>query len=155
MLSSLFFVGGVPCTQLCSTVGATDNMKSIIGHRAEQKYTKTDLYAWGQVQVLADMETCGLGVDMRVCRKAQNLLHRKLQELEAQGEKLAGMKFSLSAPAEVAHVFYRHLKLPVPPGCKGKHHPSTDKQALEFLRYIVSVLNYLLTLKRPRVLVRM
>jgi len=81
------------------------------------------------------METCGLGVDMRICRKAQSLLHRKLRELEAQGEKLAGMKFSLSAPAEVAHVLYRHLNLPVPPGCKGKHHPSTDKQALDFLRY--------------------
>ncbi|XP_073390265.1 helicase and polymerase-containing protein TEBICHI isoform X3 [Physcomitrium patens] len=86
------------------------------------------------VRVLADMETWSLGLDMRVCRKAQSHLHCKLRELEAQGEKLAGMSFSLSAPAEVAHVLYRHLKLPVPPGCKGKHHPSTDKQALEFLR---------------------
>src|SRR5579875_1773845 len=93
------------------------------------------------------METCGLGVDMRVCRKAQNLLHRKLRELEARGEKLAGMSFSLSAPAEVAHVLYRHLKLPVPPGCKGKHHPSTDKQALDFLRYNCLCFGLILTPK--------
>ncbi|KAG0620039.1 hypothetical protein M758_4G184200 [Ceratodon purpureus] len=86
------------------------------------------------VKVLADMETSGLAVDMRVCRKAQSLLHRKLRELEVLAERLAGMSFSLSAPAEVAHVLYRHLKLPVPPGSKGKHHPSTDKQALDFLR---------------------
>lgn len=80
------------------------------------------------------METWGLGVDMTACRKAQSLLHSKLRALEVRAEQLAGTNFSLTVPAEVAHILYRHLKLPVPPGCKGKQHPSTDKHALDALR---------------------
>lgn len=86
------------------------------------------------MKVLTDMETWGLGVDMNACRKAQSLLHSKLRALEVRAEQLAGTNFSLTVPAEVAHILYRHLKLPVPPGCKGKQHPSTDKHALDALR---------------------
>ncbi len=87
------------------------------------------------MKVLADMETWGVGVDMEACRKAQQLLNCKLRALEAKAQQLAGMPFSLSIPGEVAHVLYQHLQLPVPAGCKGKQHPSTDKHALDLLRY--------------------
>ncbi|CAK9217649.1 unnamed protein product [Sphagnum jensenii] len=86
------------------------------------------------VKVLADMETWGVGVDMEACRKAQQLLNCKLRALEVKAQQLAGMPFSLSIPGEVAHVLYQHLQLPVPAGCKGKQHPSTDKHALDLLR---------------------
>ncbi|KAH9571445.1 hypothetical protein CY35_02G094300 [Sphagnum magellanicum] len=86
------------------------------------------------VKVLADMETWGVGVDMEACRKAQQLLNCKLHALEVKAQQLAGMPFSLSIPGEVAHVLYQHLQLPVPAGCKGKQHPSTDKHALDLLR---------------------
>lgn len=86
------------------------------------------------MKVLAEMEMWGLGVDMEACRDVQSLLHQKLRALEMKAQELAGMTFSLSVPAEVANVLYRHLKLPVPPGCKGKQHPSTDKHALDALR---------------------
>ncbi len=85
--------------------------------------------------MLADMETWGVGVDMEACRKAQQLLNCKLHALEVKAQQLAGMPFSLSIPGEVAHVLYQHLQLPVPAGCKGKQHPSTDKHALDLLRY--------------------
>lgn len=87
------------------------------------------------MKVLADMETWGVGVDMEACRKAQQLLNCKLGALEVKAQQLAGMPFSLSIPGEVAHVLYQHLQLPVPAGCKGKQHPSTDKHALDLLRY--------------------
>ncbi|XP_024542477.1 helicase and polymerase-containing protein TEBICHI-like isoform X1 [Selaginella moellendorffii] len=87
------------------------------------------------VRVLSDMEKCPIGVNMKSCFTARHLLETKLKELESKAQIMAGMNFSLSLPADVADLLYRHLKLPVPPGCaKGKQHPSTDKQALDQLR---------------------
>ncbi|KAL3819028.1 hypothetical protein ACJIZ3_004933 [Penstemon smallii] len=85
--------------------------------------------------VLADMETCGIGVDMEGCLKARHTLSRKLKCLEKEAYKLAGKTFSLSMPADIANVLYEHLKLPMPEGYKGKQHPSTDKHCLDMLRH--------------------
>lgn len=85
--------------------------------------------------VLVRMESCGIHIDMNDCRQMRELLVKKIEALDTTAHALAGINFSLSAPAEVADILYKHLKLPVPPGCnKGKLHPSTDKQALDYLR---------------------
>ncbi|KAF8407042.1 hypothetical protein HHK36_006167 [Tetracentron sinense] len=87
------------------------------------------------VNVIADMELWGIGVDMERCLLARHTLGKKLRELEKEAYKLAGMSFSLYTAADIAHVLYRHLKLPIPEGCnKGKQHPSTDKHSLDLLR---------------------
>lgn len=87
------------------------------------------------VNVLADMELCGIGVDMEGCLQARQILGRKLKILEKEAYKLAGMTFSLYTAAEIANVLYGHLQLPVPEGRKqGKKHPSTDKHCLDLLR---------------------
>lgn len=83
------------------------------------------------------MEKWGIGVNMEECWKARCVLEQKLKELEEKAHTLSGVRFSLSTPADVAKVLYSHLKLPVPEGCnKGKQHPSTDKHALDLLRYL-------------------
>ncbi|KAM3282203.1 helicase and polymerase-containing protein TEBICHI isoform X2 [Capsicum chacoense] len=87
------------------------------------------------VNILADMELCGVGVDMEGCLKARQILGRKLKILEKEAYKLVGMTFSLHTAAEIANVLYGHLQLPIPEGCKkGKQHPSTDKHCLDLLR---------------------
>lgn len=87
------------------------------------------------VKVLADMELWGVGIDMESCLRARHDLMRKLKELENDAHSLAGMPFSLYSTADIAHVLYTRLKLPIPNGCKsGKLHPSTNKQSLALLR---------------------
>ncbi|XP_022856955.1 helicase and polymerase-containing protein TEBICHI-like isoform X2 [Olea europaea var. sylvestris] len=86
------------------------------------------------VNVLADMEICGIGVDMERCLRARHILRTKLKYLEKEAYQLAGMKFSLSMSADIANILYGHLKLPKPEGYEGKLHPSTDKHCLDMLR---------------------
>ncbi|EEF45923.1 DNA polymerase theta, putative [Ricinus communis] len=87
------------------------------------------------VNVLADMELWGIGVDMEACLRARNVLGKKLRHLEKKAYELAGMTFSLYTAADIANVLYGRLKLPIPEGHgKGKLHPSTDKHCLDLLR---------------------
>ncbi|KAJ7544985.1 hypothetical protein O6H91_09G101700 [Diphasiastrum complanatum] len=87
------------------------------------------------VKVLACMETWGLGVDMETCWQYKKLIGKKTKSLEEKAHQFVGKTFSLYMPADISNVLYKHLNLPMPPGCiKGKQHPSTDKQALEYLR---------------------
>nr|CAD1822289.1 unnamed protein product [Ananas comosus var. bracteatus] len=87
------------------------------------------------VNVLADMELWGIGVDMEACLHARNIVIKKLKELEKEAHTLAGTPFSLHTTADVANVLYKQLKLPIPQGCEqGKLHPSTDKHSLDLLR---------------------
>ncbi|XP_028802319.1 helicase and polymerase-containing protein TEBICHI isoform X3 [Neltuma alba] len=88
------------------------------------------------VNVLADMECWGIGVDLERCIQARKLLARRLRYLEKEAYRLAGRTFSLHMPADIANVLYEHLKLPVPSGSnKGKQHLSTDKHCLDALRH--------------------
>ena len=87
------------------------------------------------MNVLADMELWGIGVDMEGCLQARNVLGKKLRHLERKAYELAGMTFSLYTAADIANVLYGKLKLPVPEGHEGKQHPSTDKHCLDLLRY--------------------
>ncbi|KAL4193941.1 hypothetical protein AMTRI_Chr05g66280 [Amborella trichopoda] len=87
------------------------------------------------VKVLADIEFWGIGVDMELCLRARHILGKKLKELEEEAYSHAGIAFSLYGAVDIAHVLYKHLKLPIPESCnKGKHHPSTNKRSLELLR---------------------
>ncbi|XP_018451900.2 helicase and polymerase-containing protein TEBICHI isoform X2 [Raphanus sativus] len=87
------------------------------------------------VNVLADMELWGIGVDIEGCLRARNVLRDKLRSLEKKAFELAGMTFSLHSPADISNVLFRQLKLPIPENHnKGKLHPSTDKHCLDLLR---------------------
>ncbi|RRT75755.1 hypothetical protein B296_00030914 [Ensete ventricosum] len=61
------------------------------------------------VEVLADMEHWGMGVDMEACLRERHVLMRKLKELEKEAYRLAGMAFSLYTAADIANVLYTHL----------------------------------------------
>ncbi|KAL2974875.1 hypothetical protein AAZX31_14G127200 [Glycine max] len=88
------------------------------------------------VNVVADMELWGIGVDLERCIQARKLLIKRLKHLEKEAYKLAGTTFSLNMPADIARVLYEHLKLPIPDvRNKGKQHPSTSKHCLDALRH--------------------
>ncbi|KAF1858617.1 hypothetical protein Lal_00044650 [Lupinus albus] len=88
------------------------------------------------LNVLADMELWGIGVDLERCIQARKLLVKRLRYLENEAYKLAGITFSLSTPADIAKVLFEHLKLPIPDGRNnGKQHPSTNKHCLDALRH--------------------
>lgn len=96
-----------------------------------------------QVNILADMEVWGIGVDMEGCLQARQVLGRKLRYLEKEAYRLAGMTFSLYSAPDIANVLYGRLKLPIPEGSnKAKQHPSTDKHCLDLLRYGETCLCY-------------
>ncbi|KAI7750050.1 hypothetical protein M8C21_005019, partial [Ambrosia artemisiifolia] len=86
------------------------------------------------VNVLADMELSGIGVDMDGCIQSRHVVAKKLRYLENEAYRLAGTRFSLYTSADIADVLYTRLKLPIPDGYEGKQHPSTDKHCLEMLR---------------------
>ncbi|KAL1315068.1 hypothetical protein HN51_041855 [Arachis hypogaea] len=89
------------------------------------------------VNVLADMELWGIGVDLERCIQARKLLVKRLKYLEKEAYKLAGITFSLNMPADIAKVLFEHLMLPIPDGRnKGKKHASTGKQCLDALRHV-------------------
>ncbi|CAM8919656.1 unnamed protein product [Rhodiola kirilowii] len=88
------------------------------------------------VNILADMELWGIGVDMEGCLQARHLLGEKLRLLEKEAYRLAGTSFSLYMASDVANILYNQLKLPLPEGKhQGKQHPSTDKHCLDLLRH--------------------
>ncbi|CAM8913302.1 unnamed protein product [Rhodiola kirilowii] len=88
------------------------------------------------VNILADMELWGIGVDMEGCLQARHLLGKKLRLLEKEAYRLAGTSFSLYMASDVANILYNQLKLPLPEGKhQGKQHPSTDKHCLDLLRH--------------------
>ncbi|KAF5748241.1 DNA polymerase theta-like isoform X1 [Tripterygium wilfordii] len=113
---------------LCSVL-----WKLLISEELVQALMSTEILL---VNVLADMELWGIGVDMEGCLQARSLLRKKIACLEAEAYKLSGRRFSLYNSADIANVLYEHLKLPVPDGHdKGKQHPSTDKHCLDILRH--------------------
>jgi DNA polymerase I len=82
--------------------------------------------------VLADMETEGVAIDVPYLKKMQDELGRQLATLESQIEELAGQKFNVNAPQQLAKVLFEDLRLPV--GKRTKTGYSTDADTLESLR---------------------
>ncbi|CAJ1972305.1 unnamed protein product [Sphenostylis stenocarpa] len=110
---------------LCTTDECTVSAESYqIRERNQEK----------KVNVLAEMEIWGIGVDLERCIQARKLLVKRLRHLEKEAYKLAGRTFSLNMPADIAKVLYEHLKLPIPSvRNKGKQHLSTSKHCLDAL----------------------
>ena len=82
--------------------------------------------------VLADMETEGVAIDVPYLKQMQDELGRQLATIESRVEELAGQKFNLNAPQQLAKVLFEDLRLPV--GKRTKTGYSTDADTLEALR---------------------
>ena len=82
--------------------------------------------------VLADMESEGVAIDVAYLKDMQDELGSQLAAIEAEVEQVAGQKFNLGAPQQLAKVLFEDLRLPV--GKRTKTGYSTDADTLEGLR---------------------
>jgi len=82
--------------------------------------------------VLADMETEGVAIDVPYLKQMQEELGSQLAAIETEVEEVAGQKFNLNAPQQLAKVLFEDLRLPV--GKRTKTGYSTDADTLEALR---------------------
>jgi DNA polymerase-1 len=82
--------------------------------------------------VLADMESEGVAIDVPYLKQMQEELGGQLAAIEAEVEQVAGEKFNLNAPQQLAKVLFEDLRLPV--GKRTKTGYSTDADTLEALR---------------------
>jgi len=82
--------------------------------------------------VLADMESEGVAIDVPYLKQMQDELGSQLAAIESEVEQVAGQKFNLNAPQQLAKVLFEDLRLPV--GKRTKTGYSTDADTLEALR---------------------
>ena len=82
--------------------------------------------------VLADMESEGVAIDVPYLKEMQVELGAQLAAIESEVEQVAGQKFNLGAPQQLAKVLFEDLRLPV--GKRTKTGYSTDADTLEALR---------------------
>jgi DNA polymerase I len=82
--------------------------------------------------VLADMESEGVAIDVAYLKDMQEELGGQLAAIESEVEEVAGQKFNLGAPQQLAKVLFEDLRLPV--GKRTKTGYSTDADTLEALR---------------------
>jgi DNA polymerase I len=82
--------------------------------------------------VLADMESEGVAIDVPYLKDMQDELGGQLAAIESEVAEVAGQKFNLNAPQQLAKVLFEDLRLPV--GKRTKTGYSTDADTLETLR---------------------
>ena len=82
--------------------------------------------------VLADMESEGVAIDVPYLKEMQDELGAQMAAIESEVEQVAGQKFNLNAPQQLAKVLFEDLRLPV--GKRTKTGYSTDADTLEGLR---------------------
>ena len=82
--------------------------------------------------VLADMESEGVAIDVPYLKDMQDELGAQMAAIESEVEQVAGQKFNLNAPQQLAKVLFEDLRLPV--GKRTKTGYSTDADTLEGLR---------------------
>ncbi len=64
--------------------------------------------------VLADMERHGVLVDVGYLRQLGEEMRRMARQLEEQVYRVAGVRFNLRSPQQIAEVLFRRLRLPMP-----------------------------------------
>jgi len=83
------------------------------------------------VEVLAEMELCGVKLDSEVLKELSVDVERRLAKLIGQIYDLSGTQFNINSPKQLREVLFERLKLPV--FKKSKTGPSTDEEVLRNL----------------------
>jgi DNA polymerase-1 len=83
------------------------------------------------VKVLADMETEGVGIDVKYLKKQSKALEEKLEGVSGRIYKLAGEEFNINSPKQLQVILYEKLELPITK--RTKTGASTDETVLRKL----------------------
>ena len=84
------------------------------------------------IDVLADMEYCGIKVDATRLRELSLRYGRRMEELEKEIHREAGREINIASPKQLQALLFDELKLPVVKRT-AKTGPSTDAEVLEEL----------------------
>ncbi len=113
----------------CEDADLTFQLKEILMQELERNQLK-DLFENMEmplVQVLADMETTGVKIDVRVLKEVSGGLRTQILDLEKEILDLAGTKFNVSSPKQLGEVLFERLK--IDPGArltKTKQYPTSE-----------------------------
>lgn len=83
------------------------------------------------IDVLADMEFAGIGIDCAILKKMSDEMERELLRLRRDIIELAGCDFNINSPKQLSNILFERLKLPVIK--RTKTGPSTDVEVLKNL----------------------
>lgn len=93
--------------------------------------------------VLADMENTGIRVDSAYLEKLQEELALQMKGLEEEIYTLAGSKFNIMSPAQLAKVLFEDLEIPYPKKVKDNKY-STSKDILDKIRFVNPIVDKIL-----------
>src|SRR5699024_6116335 len=81
-------------------------------------------------QILAEIEHTGVLVDTERLKDMGNDLKKRIEDIESEVHSLAGEKFNVNSPKQLAHILFEKLELPV---IKKKTRTTIDKKNKERL----------------------
>jgi len=93
-----------------------------------------ELMEWPLIEVLAEMELAGIGLDREFLQVFNRRISAKILELEETISELAGERFNISSPAQLGQILYVKLGLGTAGVKKGKTGYSTAARELEKMR---------------------
>lgn len=83
------------------------------------------------VEVLADMEICGIKLDVDLLNSLSRDIEERLKRIIQDIYALSGETFNINSPKQLRNILFEKLKLPA--GRKSKTGPSTDEEVLKSL----------------------
>ena len=98
------------------------------------------------VEVLADMQYQGIGIDKTKLLEIGNELRDRIDSLTKEIYDLAGEEFNINSPKQLGEILFEKLKLPM--GKKNKKGYSTGVEILEKLKYIHPIIDKLLEYRK-------
>jgi len=102
------------------------------GSLAEEQLTELfETVEMPLIDVLVDMESCGIKVDVERLAELSESYTGRMQALEAEIYELAGRAFNIASPKQLREILFEELGLPVVN--RTKTGPSTDADVLEQL----------------------
>jgi len=85
------------------------------------------------VEILAEMELCGVKLDVHLMRELSTRFGRQLIELESRIHELTGGPFNINSPKQLGEMLFERMGLAVGRKTKGKTGWSTNVEELERL----------------------
>jgi DNA polymerase I len=129
-LTSIDEAGDYACADVESTWRLKDMLApELEAHQQAQLFYEIEMPL---IDVLIDMEKTGITLDVGLLEEVSRQLAAEITELENEIYSLAGQRFNINSPRQMANILFEELKLPA--GRKTKTGYSVSQEVLENLR---------------------
>ena len=121
------------CDYCCEDSELAYNLQGVLEKKLKEKalyelFSKVEIPL---IDVLADMEFCGVSIDVNYLRRLSKSMTLDVRALEKKIHSLAGEEFNVNSSKQLQVIFFEKLKLPVIK--KTKTGASTDEEVLRAL----------------------